>query len=106
MTSWQLRSSAEQPVEHAAAATAFATTAARGAPALGGRARISALEAPKVVAGGRCLLSRLAELNLVGIPVGVGHDHRDGLPVPLGGRRPPTMGLDGDHLVGARVDDG
>ena len=67
-----------------------------------GRPSAEPLEAPKIVAGGRRLLPHLAELNLVGIPVRVGHDHRDGLPVPLGGRLPPAWGSTETTLL-ARV---
>src|SRR6185437_10611610 len=75
-----------------------------GAGAIVGGARLLGVT-PKI-GGRRSLAARLAQLNLVGVAIGVGDDHGDGLPVPLRGGRAPTMRLDRDHLVGARIDDG
>src|SRR5262249_49709499 len=101
------KSMVEQPVEHPAAA-ATSATAARGAAA--GAARTlgtcavvgSALpEVEETASGRRSPSYDFAKLNLVGVAVGVSNHHRNGLPVPLGGRRSPAMRLDGEHLVGA-----
>src|SRR5262249_37525198 len=101
----------EQPVEHPAAATS--ATAARGAAAgaartLGTGAVVgSALpEVEETASGRRSPSYDFAKLNLVGVAVGVSNHHRNGLPLPLGGRRSPAMRLDGELLVGADIDDG
>src|SRR6185312_14125826 len=61
---------------------------------------------PEIAAVNRSLSPHLAQLNLVGVAVRIGHDHGDGLPVPLGGCRAPAMRFDGENLVSADVDDG
>ena len=82
-----------------------AAATARGAAVVGGRG-IGPLEAPEIVAGCGRPLPHLAQLNLVLVPVGIGDDDRDSLPVPLRGRVSPGMGFDRDDLIRARVDDG
>ena len=82
-----------------------AAATARGAAVVGGRG-IGPLEAPEIVTRGGRPLPHLAQLNLVLVPVGIGDDDRDSLPVPLRGRVSPGMRFDGDDLIRARVDDG
>src|SRR5689334_10205799 len=86
------KSTVEQPVEHPAASAATTTatpaccTATRGTT-LWTRAALGSAPAkvPEIAAVNRSLSPHLAQLNLVGVAVRIGHDHGDGLPVPLGG---------------------
>src|SRR4029453_2759895 len=104
------KSTVEQPIEHPAAAAAPAAaccTAARAATVTtraaitGGPAKV-----PEIAAVDRSLSPHLAQLDLVGVAVRIGHDHGDRLPVPLGGCRAPAMRFDGQNFVSADVDDG
>src|SRR5262249_51365800 len=101
------RDASAEPAKNTAAAAASTTAAASLRLSLT-RSRTAKLieEASTTFLASDWPRLRLAEFDLVGGAVGVGHHHRIALPIPLCSVGAPAVGLDGKHLVRPEGDNG